>query len=45
MAADEERQEPKQVEQHGNHRVEIFAISGPTVQALSRRTEYWRGTG
>jgi transposase-like protein len=41
MAANEERQEPKQVEQHGNHRVEIFSVFEPTDQAFGCR----RSTG
>jgi uncharacterized protein (DUF1330 family) len=45
MAADEEGQEPEQVEHHGDHRVEIFSGSEPTDQALGYRTDFWRGTG
>jgi hypothetical protein len=45
VAADEEGQEPEQVEQHGRHRVEIFAISEPTDQTggWAGRASAWRG--
>ena len=45
MAADEERQEPKQVEQESDHRAEIVAGSEPTDQPLNRRARFWRRTG
>jgi hypothetical protein len=34
VAADEEGKKPEQVEQHGDHRTEIFSGSTPTDQPL-----------
>jgi hypothetical protein len=45
MAAEEEREEPEQVEQKCEHRAEIVAGSEPTDQPLAGRTRYWRRTG
>jgi hypothetical protein len=45
MAAEEEREEPEQVEQKSDHRAEIVAGSEPTDQPLAGRTRYWRRTG
>src|SRR5207247_996086 len=45
MAAEEEREEPKQVEQEGNHRGGSVAGSGPEDQPLTRRMGFWRRTG
>jgi hypothetical protein len=45
VAADEEGQESKQVEQESDHRAAIVARSGPTAQALGRRPRFWRRTG
>jgi hypothetical protein len=44
VAADEDGQEPKQVEQEGDYRAEIVAGSEPTDQSLGCRTGSWRGT-
>src|SRR5207247_11182218 len=44
VASAEEREEPKQVEQEGDHRVRIVSGLEPTAQPLGRRTEYWRRT-
>src|SRR5207247_4333461 len=44
VASAEEREEPKQVEQEGDHRVRIVSGLEPTDQPLGRRTEYWRRT-
>jgi hypothetical protein len=44
MAAEEEREEPEQVEQKSDHRAEIVAGSEPTDQPLAGRTRYWRRT-
>jgi len=43
MAAEEEGEEPKQVEQESDHRAEIVAGSEPTDQPLGR-TRFWRRT-
>ena len=45
MATEEEREEPKQVEQEGDHRAGIVAGSEPIDQPHARRTEFWRRTG
>ncbi len=45
MAAEEEGEEPKQVEQESDHRAEIVAGSEPTDQPLDRRARFWRRTG
>jgi hypothetical protein len=45
MATEEEREEPKQVEQEGDHRAGIVAGSEPTDQPHVRRAEFWRRTG
>jgi hypothetical protein len=45
LAAAEEREEAKQVEQRGDHGNEILSGSAPTDQPLVRRTEFWRRTG
>jgi len=45
MAADAERQEPKQVEQESDHRAEIVAGSEPTDQPLDRRARFGEGQG
>jgi hypothetical protein len=44
MTAEQEGEEPKQVEQESNHRAEIVAGSGPTDQPLGQRTGFWRRT-
>ena len=44
VAAEEEREEPKQVEQERDHRAEIVAGSEPTDQPLARRPRFWRRT-
>jgi hypothetical protein len=44
MAAEEEGEDPKQVEQEGNHRAESVAGSRPADQPLTRR-RFWRRTG
>ena len=45
VAAAEECEQPKQVEQKSNHRAEILSGSEPTDQPLAQRTEFWRRTG
>jgi len=45
VAAAEEREEPKQVEQEDDHRVGIVSGSRPTDQPLARRPRFWRRTG
>jgi hypothetical protein len=45
MAAAEAREEPKQMEEEGDHRNEIISGSGLTDQPLTGRTEFWRRTG
>ena len=45
VAAAEEREESKQVEQEGDHRAEIVSGSEPTDQRLARRPRFWRRTG
>jgi hypothetical protein len=45
VAAAEEREESKQVEQEGDHRAGIVSGSEPTDQPLGRRTGFWRRTG
>ena len=45
VAAEEEGEEPKQVEQESDHRAEIVAGSEPTDQPLDRRARFWRRTG
>jgi hypothetical protein len=40
MAAEEEGEEPKKVEQQSDHRAEIVAGSGPTDQPLSWRMRF-----
>jgi hypothetical protein len=44
VAAEEEGQYPKQVEQERDHRAEIVAGSEPRDQPLGRRMEFWRRT-
>jgi hypothetical protein len=44
MAAAEEREEAKQVEQEGDHRAGIVSGSVPTDQRLARRPRFWRST-
>jgi steroid delta-isomerase-like uncharacterized protein len=44
MAADEEGEEPKQVEEEGDHRAGIVSGSELTDQPLACRTEFWRST-
>jgi len=44
VAAAEERDEPQEVDQEGDHRALIFPGSKPTDQPLTRRTEFWRRT-
>jgi hypothetical protein len=43
MAAEEEREEPEQVEQKSDHRAEIVAGSEPTDQPLARRPGFGEG--
>jgi hypothetical protein len=43
MAANEEGRELKQVEQHGNHRAEIFSVIEPTAQASGCRRSIGEG--
>jgi len=45
MAAEEEGEDPKQVEQEGNHRAGNVAGSRPADQRLTRRMGFWRRTG
>jgi hypothetical protein len=45
VAAEEEGQKAKQMEENSDHRAAILAGSGPTDQPLVARPEYWRGTG
>jgi hypothetical protein len=45
VAATEEGEESKQVQQEGDHRARILSGSEPTDQPLGRRTEFWRRTG
>jgi len=40
VAAAEEREEPKEVEQEADHRAGIFSGSKPTDQPLARWTEF-----
>jgi hypothetical protein len=40
VAAEEEREEPKQVEQKSDHRAEIVAGSEPTDQLLAGRRRF-----
>jgi hypothetical protein len=44
VAAAEDREESKQVEQEGDHRTGTVSGSEPTDQPLARRTEFWRRT-
>jgi len=44
MTAEEEREEPKQVEQERDHRAEIVVESGPPDQPLARRPKFRRRT-
>jgi hypothetical protein len=44
VAAEEEGEKPKQVEQECNHRAGIVAGSGPTDQPLGRRMRFWQWT-
>jgi hypothetical protein len=44
VAAEEEGEKPKQVEQEGDHRAEIVSESGPRDQPLGRRMRFWRWT-
>jgi hypothetical protein len=43
MAAEEEGEDPKQVEQEGNHRAESVAGSRPADQPLTRRRGFGEG--
>jgi hypothetical protein len=45
VAAEEEGEYPKQVEQERDHRVEIVAGSELKNQPLARQPRFWRGTG
>jgi hypothetical protein len=45
VAAEEDGEEPKQVEQQSNHLAEMVAGSGSTDQLLGRRMGFWRWTG
>ena len=45
VAAAEEREEAKQVEQRGDHGAAIVSGSEPRDQPLVRRTGFWRRTG
>ena len=45
VAAAEEREETKQVEEEGDHRAEILSGSEPTDQLLGCRIDFWRRTG
>jgi peroxiredoxin len=45
VAAEEEGEDPKQMEQESDHRVEIVAGSASTDQPLGCQTGFWRGTG
>jgi hypothetical protein len=45
MTTDEEEEEPKQVEQEGDHRAGILSGSRLRDQPLDRRPGFWRGTG
>jgi hypothetical protein len=44
VAAADEREESKEVEQEGDHRAGILSGSEPTDQPLGQRTEFWRRT-
>jgi CRP-like cAMP-binding protein len=44
LTAEQEGEEPEQVEQESDHRAEIVAGSGPTDQPLGQRTGFWRRT-
>jgi len=44
MAAEEEGEDPKQVEQEGNHRAGSVAGSRSADQPLTRRMGFWRRT-
>ena len=45
MAAEEKGEDPKQVQQEGDHQGGIVAGSEPTDQLLARRLRFWRRTG
>ena len=45
VTAEEEGEEPEQLEQQGDHRAAIVAGPGPTDQSLGCRTRFWRSTG
>src|SRR2546425_10585970 len=45
VAATEEGEESKHVQQEGDHRARILSGSEPTDQPLGRRTKFWRRTG
>ena len=45
VAAEEEGEKPKQVEQESDHRAEIVSGPGPPDQPLGRRMRFWRWTG
>jgi hypothetical protein len=44
VAADEEREEPEQVEEEGDHEPRLWP-DGPGDQRLGWRTTFWRRTG
>ena len=44
VTAEEEGEEPEQLEQQGDHRAAIVAGPGPTDQSLGCRTRFWRST-
>jgi hypothetical protein len=45
MAAEEEREKPKQVKEKGDHRAGIVFGSELIDQLLDGRAGFWRGTG
>jgi hypothetical protein len=45
MAAEEEREKPKQVKEKGDHRAGIVFGSKLMDQLLEGRTRFWRWTG
>jgi hypothetical protein len=45
MPAEEEGEEPKQVEKENDHRAGIVTGPGLTDQSLGCRTRFWRSTG
>jgi hypothetical protein len=45
MATEEDGEEPKQVEQEGDHRAGIVSGSGPIDRRLASRLRFWRRTG